>query len=112
VGEPVPEASLLVVGGDDESDWGKLRRVLGGRATIAPRAQIVPVPAHLHERVGEEEQDRGEEGGGGHQEKRRPEDELGEAHGKVAYCAPRPKSAIFTVSTRMRRSSQKDICLM
>ena len=28
------------------------------------------------------------------------------------HCAPRPKSAIFTVSTRMRRSSQKDMCLM
>ena len=29
-----------------------------------------------------------------------------------AYLAPRPNRTIFTVSTRIRRSSQTDMCLM
>src|SRR5215470_599372 len=112
VGELIPEPSLLVVGRDDEGDCWELRRVLDRRSAVSPRAQVMPIPAHLNERVGEEEHYRVEEVGVRHQEKRCPEDELCKAHGEVAYCAPRPKSTIFTVSTRMRTSSQKDMCLM
>src|SRR5215467_11002537 len=111
--ELVGKPNLLIVGRDDERNRRKLRRVLGGRARVAPRPEIVPVAVYLHEGVGEEEHDRVQEIGVRHQEKRPPEDELRKGHGRLrTYCAPRPKSAIVTASTGMRRSSQNDRCVM
>src|SRR5215510_141080 len=49
--ELVGKPNLLIVGRDDERDRRELRRVLGGRASIAPRPEVTPVAAYLHEGV-------------------------------------------------------------
>src|SRR5262249_49395908 len=74
-----PQMSVFVVRRDDQGDRGERRRVLDRRASIPPGVEVVPVPAHLHERVREGQNGGADEMGMREQEKRDPEEVRGKA---------------------------------